>query len=173
MNKRWIAVFVLAAMALGTQAAMLDQGTKQLSLDGLLRRDEVGLRGGMGYFIQKDAEVGFAAYGAYRDFGSSSELTSLGGGVFGRYYLELEAPVIPFVQLTLGAAYAEVKIEGEKDDDNALFAEGGAGVAFFLVNNVSIDAMLYGAFSNEKIYSDKDELEDTDYGLKLGVSFFF
>jgi hypothetical protein len=51
--------------------------------------------------------------------------------------------------------------------------EAQLGAKAFIANNIAITMYGFFDFSNEEIYSNKGELEKTDFGLRVGMNSYF
>lgn len=156
----------------------LDKGTKTLSLAGRLDTDtpvdfQYNLALGLGYFFIDNLEAGLGVSLGGNDFWDRYEL-----GVYGQYNFNLGSPFVPF--LRLGAYYSGVEVDDdifnladETDFDTAV-GKAGAGVAWFLRDNIAIDARVVYSVASDALWVDQDgNDEDSNVTGMLGLRFYF
>lgn len=179
MKKILCAVTVLSLIGLGGPAfaevknPMLRAGTQELGLSGNVDFDDPGgdialdLFGSYGYFIQDYVELG--GRGGYeRQQGGDLENVYL--GVFGEYNFPASAIGVPFVGLALDYAYSDNR---DQDDEDAFVLTPAAGVKWFISDYFAIDTRLFFKWATEDLYVNDGEVEDTDWGLTLGLRTYF
>lgn len=128
----------------------------------------------MGYFVIDNLAVGASlpiSYTKLKDYGSE---TTIGFAPFARYYFGSGA-IKPFVNAEIGFVSSKSKPEdGDESTQSGLITSGGAGVAFFVNKNVSIDALLdYNYASMKDGDDDKAVMATSGVMFNVGVSVFF
>lgn len=178
MKKILCAVAVLALVGLGGTAfaqeetPMLKAGTQELGLSGNLDFDDPGgdlsldIFGSYGYFIQDYVEVG-GKVGYVRAEGGDVEIFSL--GAFGEYNFPASVIGVPFIGLGLDYSYADIYDE----DNDAFVFTPAAGVKWFITEYFAIDTRLFFNWASEDLYVNDGEVEDTNWGLTLGLRTYF
>lgn len=173
--KKIISMFIVAGLAGATAfGAMLNQGTRELSVAANLDRDSIMGEISFGQFVRDGMILGVGAGGGYMDFGHGSEAYEIGGDVFGQYHFDMAGAVIPFVGVSGGIGYAKIKIKDMgSESETGLIGEAQFGVKSFIAENIAI--AFYGFFdvSNKEVFTDKDEMKKTDYGLRIGMNSYF
>jgi len=166
-----MAIGLVGSTAFG---AMLNEGTRELSIAGDLDRDTAALGVSFGQFVIDGLILGLGVNGAYEDFGNDNEFSSYGANVFAQYHLDLASPLVPFAGLAGGVQYAKLKTkEFGSESETGWMGEAQLGVKTFIANNIAIATYGFFDFSNKEIYSDKDEMEKTNYGLRIGMNSYF
>lgn len=156
-----------------TYGAMLNQGTRELGVAADLDRDSVVGAVSFGQFIADGMILGVGLNGGYRDYGHSTEEYSFGGNVFGQYHFDMASPLVPFAGLVGGVQYTKVETKSYDSSETGVFGEAQLGVKSFIAENIAI--AVYGFFdiSNKEIYTNKDDMEKTDFGLRVGMNSYF
>lgn len=150
-----------AAIALGTQELRLNGG---IDFDSPVGTD-IGLNLGYGYFVADYLEIGGLFTVSDNDL-----VSTLGLGGFVEYNIETETDIIPFVGGQLRYLYADVEIAGNE----SAFALGlYAGTKFFVTTDLAITPRLFFEIATEDLYLEDDKVSDTDFGIDLGLSYFF
>lgn len=184
--KKIACLLAVALIAATGFSASLSEGTKELGVAGEINRDTVAAAASLGYFVIDNLVVGLGAGGAYYDFGDRLEMTSYSGGVYAQYHFDLGSAFVPFIGAQANIAYAKVsqkysstdpsgaKVTTEvSSDETAFMGEGQVGVKMFVAENVAIAAYGFYDMSNKEIYSNKDEMEKKDFGLRVGMNTYF
>ena len=178
MKKILCAVAVLSLVCLGgtafaqAQNPMLKAGTQELGLSGNFDFDDPGgdvsldTFGSYGYFIQDYVELG-GRVGYQREGGGDVEGLNL--GVFGEYNFPASAIGVPFVGLALDYAYSDILGE----DQDAFVLTPAVGVKWFIREYFAIDTRLFFNWATEDLYMNDGKLEDTNWGLTLGLRTYF
>lgn len=168
--RKWIAVLCTMTLASQGSAVMLNQGTKELgvnggldfqSVDGTEFSGEIKL----GTFIEYGLEVGGTI-----QLQESDSVSRVGAAAFGEYNFYTETIWVPFLGASLGLANAEIKKAG---DETAIVLGVAGGVKVFLAENVALSGQLGIDFATEEIYADDGDAESVDLGITLGLRFFF
>ncbi len=165
-----LAVGLVGSTAFG---AMLNQGTRELGIAGELDRDTAAGEVSFGQFIMDGLILGAGVMGAYQDYGDLDAQT-YGAKVFAQYHLDMASPLVPFAGAAGGVQYAKVEVDDAGSDSETVWmGELQLGVKTFIANNIAIATYGFFDFSNEEIYSDKDEMEKTNWGLRIGMNSYF
>lgn len=165
-----MAIGLVASSSFG---AMLDKGTRELTLAGQLDRDSLAAECSFGQFVLDNLIVGLGLTGAYQDMGDSVDMQGYGGKVFSQYHFVIKAPVIPFVGLAGGVVYSKISGERTSKDDTGWYGEGQAGIKTFVADNVAIAVYGFYDIANEEVFTNKDEMEKTNFGLRIGMNTYF
>lgn len=80
--------------------------------------------------------------------------------------------ITPYLMAGIGAAKVDVKMDGESDDDVVLAGQIGAGLAFAVSGNVSIDTE-YRYFMTDDPNFDGTDAEISGHRLQVGVRYTF
>ncbi|MCE9615743.1 MAG: outer membrane beta-barrel protein [Lentisphaerae bacterium] len=167
----WMTGAMVVACSLSAVAANLDQGTKELRLDGDIdfdtaAGDSIQLDMGLGYFVADNLEVGGVA-----GLADDDRLTLWRLGAFGELNLPVEdLPVVPFVGAGLAWAYADPD-RGDSEDALVLGLAGGA--KYFVTEDLAIALQLNYQFASEDIFDEEDGLSDTNWDFTLGLRYYF
>ncbi len=135
-----------------------------------------------GYFIIDNLAVGLMgniSSTAYKnEDGDKQNISTIFIAPTAKYYF-MEGKIKPFAQVAVGLSsmtnkYTPKDGDNEKDKFSGLVFGGGGGVAFFLNDNVSIDAGLNYFRSNMK-NSDDDKYKEKQgtFSGVIGVSVYF
>jgi len=172
MRRMMIGAMALCLLAGGAQAAMLGAGTRELALEGSLDTDgangtELDLSVGYGYFVMDCVEI----LGEVALF-SSDDVKMYGLGGTAEYNIDMGTQIVPFVGV--GAGFMKVEVDNGGDFDEDAFVLGAdLGVKYFIVDNVAVSGSFFAQWATEDIYPEEDEMSDMDYGLQVGLRFFF
>ncbi|MBI3985766.1 MAG: hypothetical protein HY343_02510 [Lentisphaerae bacterium] len=164
--KKIVALGMIALMAV-TGFAALDEGTRELRLDGGMDFEsgdgdvETAIDIGYGYFIAKDVELG--ALVSFIDDGSEY---GYGIGGFGELNFDLNTIIVPYI-----GARMEY-FDGDHFARSFVVLEGAAGVKIFLVENVAVSGELVADWATEDVYVNDNDADDTDVGIRLGIRAF-
>lgn len=133
----------------------------------------------IGYFIIDNLSVGAQVSFSITDGDYQSKASQLLLMPTAAYYFPTKGPVRPFI--AIGAGYTNISMELDLQGSNVetmsfggfAFA-GGAGAAFFVRNNISIDLMLEYAEVIAKYSKDSSYKYSTKgLGGSIGFSFYF
>lgn len=169
--KRWITGLLMVACTATVMAQNIDQGTKELRLDGSIDFDtgageEIVLDVGLGHFVVDNVELGGVVGVANNDL---ITVWRLGG--FGELSFPMQdAPLVPFVGAGLAWAYADPDIG---DSEDAMVLGLAAGVKYFLTDDVAISTQVNFEYASEDIFLEDDDISDTNWDITLGLRYFF
>ncbi len=131
------------------------------------------LQPAVGYFVATNLAVGLSAAYTYSKADFSEATSTLALMPQAEYYFPLEGKARPFV--TIGGGYAR-----HSEGDSAIFkydgfaAGGGAGVALFLKNNISLDLGAHYTYTQlENIQKRGYYVKNNGLGFLAGFSLFF
>jgi hypothetical protein len=179
MNKYLFAVATVFVLALSTstmaqdEAPMLQRGTKELAVAGLLDFKNRGdttldLLGRYGFFLRDNLEVG----GVAQFSGNFDDAFRYGLGGFAEYHFSRgRSSLVPY----LGADVLLSFVDTDFGDDNAaLTFEPRVGLKYFIRNYFAIESHLFFAIATDDLYqNDSDDLDPYDIGLRLGIRVYF
>ena len=173
--KRIIFALVISMVCMSQAfGAMLTQGTRQLSVVGMINDDtdvNVNLGLGYGYFIKDNIEIGGAAN---LDMVGGGDLMRFGAAVFSEYNFILSSENwVPFMGVSGGIQYWSVDTDVIDDDDFAFEIIGYGGVKYFVVENLSIGTALRLKASTEDVYLGDGEMESADWDIVINTGFYF
>jgi len=185
MKKLFVHVLVLTLFFSVTSYAqdretepMLDKGVRELGLNGdidLLGDEgdvDVLLNATYGYFISDGIEVG--PYFRFSRLNDGDDMNySL--GAFGEYHLpDLRlvgfAASIPYVGASIGIDFFDSDVD---EDESAITFIPQAGIKWFFRNYVAVDTNFYFATATDDIYRNDGDLDDYDFGIRLGLRVLF
>ncbi|MCA1808922.1 MAG: hypothetical protein LC725_05640 [Lentisphaerae bacterium] len=173
MKKIIAMVAAVGFVASSSFGAMLEQGTRELGVAGQWNRDSVAGFVSFGQFVADGLILGVSGNGGYNDFGNDADARTWGGSLFAQYHLDVGAALVPFVGLAGGAQFMKLKAAGRSESDTGWFGEGQAGVKTFISNNIAVAIYGYYTRSDKEIFTNKDELNRYDYGMRVGMNSYF
>ena len=154
--------------------AMLSQGTRQLSVVGMINDDtdiNVNLGVGFGYFLKDNIEIG--GVGELAMVGGG-DLMRFGASIFSEYNFVLNSPSwVPFAGVSGGIQYWSVDTDFADDSDFAFELIGYGGIKYFVVENLSIGTALRLKVATEDVYVGDGEMEGTDWDIIINTGFYF
>jgi len=77
--------------------------------------------------------------------------------------------LIPYVGIGGGYSY----VDYGDDDDDSFVITGSVGCKYFMTETWAIDGSLFLRYATEDIYYNDGDMEDTDYGITLGIRTYF
>ena len=179
MSSKWL-LFAVSAMLAGSAIAAekgssgvtpnLDKGTKVLEGAGYLNvmGDELQIQLAYGQLVADGLEVALVAGLLDNDRYMSTEL-----GVRAEYNLVRDSALVPFVNA--GVVWAAVEADESNLDTDAAVASVGAGVKYFIRDDVAL--ALNGSYllATDDIFVDSDdgELNDDEFRILFSVRFYF
>lgn len=158
-------LLLLTPFAASAQILKLNQGDMEASGSGSFNSQEVGISSRVGYFVRDYVQVGVDIDWASSDFADRVSL-----GLYGLYLYETQSYWLPYYGAGLG--YGSVDIDG-LSSESGLELTLFAGLKYYLTDNVSLNTELYVGASTGDTYLSDDELESTDVGLTIGLSYFW
>ncbi|WP_187262455.1 outer membrane beta-barrel protein [Pontibacter beigongshangensis] len=172
MKTLFLSLILLTSLAVNVQA-QTEKGSKMLGGIG-----NIGLSDGftvlaqpnLGFFVADNFAAGTSLLLFYS---KQNNFRNAGIGVqpFLRYYIGESLPVRPFVEANGGYLAARSKYTGEgfayDNKNNSHFFGGGLGAAYFLTNQIGLEAMLYYRSNENPV------LVNYQGSSKLGISFGF
>jgi hypothetical protein len=173
MTAAAISFFAAGGTALAQRAPMIDAGTQEIGVSGNIDFEDTdgktlfNLNGTYGYFIQDNLELG-ARVGYLRRRGGDEERVSVGG--FGELHFPVSHLTVPYVGADLEYAYADLDPGGS---DNAFVLSPKVGVKWFVREYFAIDTNAFFSWSDEDIFINDNEAEDTDWGARVGLRVYF
>ena len=169
-----------AGMATAANDAVpnLNKGTKSLRLNGSYDANhpldyQITLEGGFGYFFWDNIEL--AALGGWQgnDLMDKIEL-----GLVGEYNFNFNSPWVPFLQV--GVLYAGAEVEDDiynNDDDmdaDTWIGRFGGGVKYFFRDDIAVSLGINYDVAADDIYWDDDGNADSyNWTALLGLRFYF
>ncbi len=170
MKKILTAIMGMAFMAGTAHGVLIGQGTRELAVQGDMQfASEVGtafeidLR--LGQFVIHGVQVGILASVADNDIA-----TQWGIGAFTEYNVDLGTELVPFAGLA--AKYSYLDPDVGDSNDGAVFG-AAAGVKYFFAENIAISLNYLFEWATDDVFRDKEEAEDTNHSIQLGMRFFF
>lgn len=157
--------------AAGTSyGVMIQEGARELSVSGDLQfKSAVGtwldLQGKAGYFIMDGVQVGMLAGIENNDAWTQWEV-----GAFTEYNHDLGMELVPFVGVSVSYAYLDPDAGSSED---SIVLGGYAGGKYFIAENIAISLDYLFQLSDEDLWMDDNEPEDTNHSLRLGMRFYF
>ena len=96
-------------------------------------------------------------------------------GAFGEYHLsDLRlvdfAATIPYVGASIGMDFLDSEID---EDESAITFVPQIGIKWFFRNYVAVDTNFYFATATDDIYVNDNDLDDYDFGIRLGLRVLF
>jgi opacity protein-like surface antigen len=179
MSNKWF-VFAVAAMLAGSALAdengssgvtpNLDKGTKTLEGGGYVNvmGDEVQIQLSYGQFVADGIELALTAGLTDNEYYMSTEL-----GVRAEYNLYLDSPFVPFVNV--GAVWANAEADGSNIDTDAGVFSAGAGMKYFIRDNVALAAIGNYLIATDDLFIDSEdnEVNDDEFRVLFSVRFYF
>jgi len=179
MSRKWF-VFAMAAMLSGSALAAekessgvvpnLDKGTKVLEGAGIMNvmGDEVQFQLAGGLFVADGFEAAVVAGLRDNDRYMSTEL-----GVRAEYNLVLGSALVPF--LNTGVVWADAEADDSGLDSDAAVFSAGAGVKYFIRDDVALAVNGSYLAATDEIFVDSDdgELQDDEFRILFSVRFYF
>ncbi len=179
MNKKWF-VYAVAAMLTGSAFAdemgtsgvtpNLDRGTNVLEGAGYanVMADEINFQLSYGMLFADGLEVGLVAGLRDSETYMSTEL-----GVRAEYNLQFGSAFVPF--LGVGLSWASVEADASDIDTDAAVFSAGAGVKYFIRNDVALAVSGRYLFATDDIFVDSDDgkAADDEFQILFGVRFYF
>jgi hypothetical protein len=165
-------MIVVALFTIGSaHAAMLSEGTKELTLSGGVDFDsaadtEVAVEVGYGYFIVDNLELGGVVGILDNDL-----VTLWEAGVLAEYNFDTGGSFIPYVGA--GVLFAGSDPD-QGDSNNGAVGQFSAGSKLFITEAFAIDASLDFRVASDDIFVENDgEIEDTEWRVTWGVRYFW
>lgn len=173
-------LFAVATMVAGSAFAAekassgvtpnLDKGTQVLEGAGYMdvMGDELQIQLAYGQFVADGIEVALVAGLFDNDDYMSTEL-----GVRSEYNLVLDSALVPF--LSAGVVWADAEADESDLDTDAAVGSLGAGVKYFIRDDVALAASGNYLLATDDIFvdSEDDELNDDEFRLLFSVRFYF
>lgn len=179
MSKKWF-VFAVAAMLSGSALAAekgsssvtpnLDKGTQVLEGAGYinLMADDVHIQLAYGQLVADGIEVALVAGLRDNESYMSTEL-----GVRAEYNLVLGSPFVPF--MNAGVVWADVESDPNDIDTDAAVFSVGAGLKYFLRDNVALAVNGSYLFATDDIFVDSEDgkVNDDEFRILFSLRFYF
>ena len=178
--KRVAMVVAMAMAVVGSVFAQeivpnIDEGTKELRISGSYDADtpldhELSVGGGFGYFFRDGLEVALEM--ALQD---NDLLTLIEVGAFVEYNFETGSAWVPFIGL--GGFYIHADADGDFSDDSDAdtgVGKAGAGVKYFIRDDIAISLRADYSFAADDVYIDDDgDLDDTNFKTVLALRVYW
>jgi opacity protein-like surface antigen len=162
-------------------APMLDQGTKELALSGIIEFPEFeevdfDLDVSYGYFFKDGWEVGLRALGS-----DLSGIERFDFSLFSEYNFNRQSNIVPFLGASVGVA--SVSFDGfddfessttlaPNDDESTVFSLQG-GIKWFVRPYMAVSTSIAFNVSTDDIYLADNELKDNLTRFRLGLRYYF
>lgn len=159
-------LLLLSPLCASAQVLKLNQGHMEASGSGWFNSREMGFSSRVGYFVQDYLQVGVQA-----DWASSDFIDRVSLGVYGFYLYETSSYLLPYYGGGLG--YGSVDIDGLAESESGVELTLFAGLKYYLADNVTLNTELYVGASTGDTYISDDDLESTDIGLTIGLSYLW
>ncbi len=177
--KRTVGISTLIAFCLSTSASavMIYEGTVEILTQGSYQfRSEDGpaldLKLGAGIFVFDSFKVG--AFGSVAD---SDNVRQYGVGLNAEYMFDTGTVLIPFVGVSLGWSESRFTFArngaSQREKSDGLLVGLEAGGKYFIAENIAIALSYLFEWANDDIFSDGDQVEDTNHSIQLGMRFYF
>lgn len=173
MRKVLMLAIATLFVASSGRAAMIQEGTRELGVAGLIDFESgsgtlIDITVGYGYFVADHLEIG-GSVGIVDD----DDFTQWRIGGFTEYNFDLGTAWVPFLGGSIELSGASLDY-GTLDEDNTAVVFGfDAGVKYFLVEHLAITTALDFNVATDDIYQGKDEAEDTDFSVEIGLRCYF
>lgn len=168
--KKYIVTGLIILGAVNASAFMLQQGTKEVGVDGTFDVDSPD-----GSLLSADVRMGrFIQYGwllgGELSLRNSDSVTLIGGTGFSEWNFPMDSALVPFLGARLGLATADVDGVGS---ETALIVGGEAGGKLFLAENVAVSLQLNLDLATSDIFPEDDGVGNFDARITLGLRYFF
>lgn len=172
---RKILMLAVAALfvASSSQAAMIQEGTRELGVKGLIDFESeddtlIDLTLSYGYFIADQVELG-GSVGIVDD----DNFTQWRIGGFAEYNIDQGSEWVPFVGVSLDLSGAELDNAIRDEDNTAIVFGVDVGIKYFLVEHLALTAALDFDVATDDIYQGENKAEDTDFAIEFGLRCYF
>ena len=169
-----LALIAMMAAAVTSFGATLPMDTMELRLGGQMNfsnpqgKADWRVEGGLGYFVFDNIE-----FGGIMDWGYDGYDMGLGAGGFGEANLDLDSFIMPYFSMRLEYVFKLGQYYSSISDHNYVLWEPAVGTKFFISESVAIYLELYFDLASEKAFVLGEDAQNTDIGLKTGVSCYF
>ena len=116
-------------------------------------------------FLIDTVEAG--AFASFNDSDNQGTAYEFGGFVEGD--ADIGSEIVHFAGVELSYRYLD--LEGVDIDDAIVFTMF-AGAKYFLTENIALRASLNASVASEDVYADDNDVQDTDFNVKLGMAFY-
>jgi len=169
--KKILIIVAVAMMASGSFATLLSEGTQELGLSGMLdfqtaQGTEFDIELFYGRFFVDNMEAG-PIIGLMNN--DDWTIFRIGGGI--EYNFDLGTEWVPFI----GGSLLYANNNGPEGTENVSAAELGAalGVKFFMTEYLAISTALNLSIATDDLYMDKNEPQNYNINIDIGLRTFF
>ncbi len=167
-----------ASVAMAGAVPNLNQGTKQLSINGTYDANhpldyQLTLDGGFGYFFVDNLMLGVAAGWQSNNLSDKYEL-----GMVGEYNINFGSPWVPY--LGVGVLYVGAEVDddlynnSEDMDADAWLGRFSGGVKYFFRDDIALALSVNYDMASEDIYADDEgKMESYNWNAMMGLRFYF
>ncbi len=173
MKTNLLAAFIASFLAVQSFAASLNQGTRELVVQGLFdvettEDSQLDLTIKYGHFVLNYIELG-AAF----DFSDNDIVSSYGIGAFAEYNFDQGTEVVPFVGASIGWGRSTIDTDVVDEENDAVVLGAEAGSKYFLAENIALAASGEFNWASADLYGEENDVSDTNIQLNLGMRFYF
>lgn len=170
IKKHLLAFLLTSVLSLNASAFMLEEGTNELGVSGILDLDSsdgtlFGVNLKLGRFVQYATLMGLEV-----DLRDSDSISVLGGSLFGELNYPTDSFFVPFVGASVGGAFADVNPSGS---EIALIFGVEGGTKLYLAENVAASIQLSVDVATSDIYPEDDGAGSIETQITLGLRYFF
>jgi len=158
-------IVLLFLMPAFSQDIKISKGDFEANVSSILSRGEIDLETRFGAFIADYLQVGLDVGYTDTDFLSRLDL-----GVYGTRFFETRTYAIPYAGLGMG--YSTLDGGGEGDFSGVSFSLL-LGVRYYLAENVALNTEVRSAWATDKTFIDSDRAVDTEFSLRVGLSYLW
>lgn len=159
-----LALFCLIS-ELSAQDIKVSKGDFETNFSSVINRGEVALDLRFGAFVADYTQLGLKVGYSDTDFLTQSQL-----GVYLLRFFETRTYTLPYVGLGMG--YTTLEADGAGDNSGVDFALI-LGLRYYIADNVALNTEFRSAWATDKTFIDSDRAVDTDFGLRIGLSYLW
>jgi hypothetical protein len=175
MNRFLLLISFLSG-SLAVNAQTISEGTTELGISGFVdfaSADDTTVQADLswGRFVRDYWELG-----ARSGVASSDSITRFRAGVFTEYHFELDRTFLPFVGVSLNILAADVDLPGPggaRGSESAISTGIELGAKGFLSPSVALSGGLVLELASQEIFLDRNNVDDHDLRLQIGLRYFF
>lgn len=165
MKKLLFICILFSVFCLQAQEIKINKGDFEVAASGEFNQAVLGGQIRFGSFVADYIQLGVDL--VYYD---TERVNRFSLGTFMSYTFETQTYLLPYVggKLALSSLDPE-EGEGESGLDFTLLF----GLKYFVADNVSLNTELHLGYAAADTYIDGDEATDTDYGVTIGLSYYW
>jgi len=165
MKKYIFYISIFFTFTVHAQDLRLYKGDMEVSGSGEFTQSQLGANIRFGSFIKDYMQIGVELSALDTEFIDRFAL-----GLYIQYLFETQTYFLPYIGSGIAASTLDAELgDSESGAEFSLFT----GLKYYMADNVSLNTEIFVAYSSGETFVDDYQAADSDYGVTIGLSFYW